>query len=126
SIEETATQVKVRSVINDKVYTRTATDSSNRRKYGQLQYVETAATELNLSQLQQRANTRLSQKRGVKHTLDSLNVMGNPVLKSALRVRIDISELNLKKNMYIDTDTHTFSGDQHLTALTVVDRNFVP
>lgn len=126
SIEETATQVKVRSVINDKIYTRTATDSPNRRKYGQLQYVEIAQTELNLSQLQQRANTRLSQKRGVKHTLDSLNVIGNPILKSALRVRIDIPELNLKKNMYIDTDTHTFSGDQHLTTLTVVDRNFVP
>lgn len=126
SIEETATQVKVRTTINDKVYTRTATDSSGRSKFGRLQHVEFAQTELNLAQLQQRANTRLSQKKGVKHTLNSVNVIGNAALISAVPIQIVIPELSVDKKMFIDTDTHTFSGEKHLASLTLVDRNFVP
>lgn len=126
SIEETATQVKVRTVINDKVYTRSATDRTGQNKFGQLQYVETAATELNMAQLQQRATTRLNQKKGVKRTLDSLNALGDPTVISSMPIRIEIPELGLKMKMYVDTDTHMFSGAKHTMSLNVVDRNYVP
>ena len=126
SIEESATRVKVRMQKDDKVFTATARDDAGARKFGVLQHVETVTDELNQAQLQQRANVRQSQMKGVKSKLDSVQAVGIPDLQSGLPVHIRISELNIKKNYWIDVDSHTFYGSSHQMQLNLVEVNTIP
>ncbi|KYG33890.1 hypothetical protein [Alkalihalobacillus trypoxylicola] len=124
--EDTATKVKLRMQKEDKTYTAVANDSAGRNKYGILQYTETVTEDLNQAQLQQRANVRQSQRRGVKRKLSSIQAIGIDEVQSGLPVRVIIPEISVNQNYWVDKDIHTFRGNTHTMVLNVIRTNAIP
>gem|GEM_PF-507762 len=103
-----------------------ASDSGARSKYGILQHVERVSGEINQAQLQKRADVRLSQKKGVKKELKSIQALGIPGLQSGMPVRIIIPDIGIKKTYWIDQDSHEFKGTKHTMTIDVVEKNTIP
>ncbi|QHZ46380.1 XkdQ/YqbQ family protein [Bacillus sp. NSP9.1] len=126
SINDTATRVKMRRQKDKKTYTATASDSSGIKKYGVLQYVETVSDNINQAQLQQRANVRQSQKKGVQKELKGILALGIPDLQSGMPVYISIPEAGIKQKYWVDKDKHEFKGSKHTMTIDVVSKNNTP
>ncbi|MDI6562639.1 XkdQ/YqbQ family protein [Bacillus altitudinis] len=103
-----------------------ANDSAARSKYGILQHVERVSGEINQAQLQKRADVRLSQKKGVKKELKSIQALGIPELQSGMPIRIIIPDIGIKKTYWIDQDSHEFKGTKHTMTIDVVEKNTIP
>ncbi|UDB47299.1 XkdQ/YqbQ family protein [Bacillus safensis] len=103
-----------------------ANDSAARSKYGILQHVERVSGEINQAQLQKRADVRLSQKKGVKKELKSIQALGIPGLQSGMPIRIIIPDIGIKKTYWIDQDSHEFKGTKHTMTIDVVEKNTIP
>ncbi|PRP52928.1 phage portal protein [Bacillus halotolerans] len=126
SINDTATRVVLRRQKDNKTYKASAKDSSGLNKYGVLQYTETVTDEINQAQLQQRANVRLAEKKGVKKELKNIQAIGIPEVQSGLPVYISIPEAGIKKTYWVDTDRHEFKGTKHTMTIDVVEKNTMP
>ncbi|MCY8720092.1 XkdQ/YqbQ family protein [Bacillus sp. S10C12M] len=126
SINDTATRVVLRRQKDNRTYKASAKDSSGLNKYGVLQYTETVTDDINQAQLQQRANVRLSEKKGVKKELKNIQAVGIPEVQSGLPVYISIPEAGIKKTYWVDTDRHEFKGTKHTMTLDVVEKNTLP
>ncbi|MGQ9007026.1 XkdQ/YqbQ family protein [Bacillus stercoris] len=126
SINDTATQVVLRRQKDNKTYKASAKDSSGLNKYGVLQYTETVTDDINQAQLQQRADVRLAEKKGVKKELKNIQAVGIPEVQSGLPVYISIPEAGIKKTYWVDTDRHEFKGTKHTMTIDVVEKNTMP
>ncbi|MFO3788755.1 phage portal protein [Bacillus mojavensis] len=126
SINDTATRVVLRRQKDNKTYKASAKDSSGLNKYGVLQYTETVTDEINQAQLQQRADVRLAEKKGVKKELKNIQAVGIPEVQSGLPVYISIPEAGIKKTYWVDTDRHEFKGTKHTMTIDVVEKNTMP
>lgn len=126
SINDTATRVVLRRQKDNKTYKASAKDSSGLNKYGVLQYTETVTDDINQAQLQQRADVRLSEKKGVKKELKNIQAVGIPEVQSGLPVYISIPEAGIKKTYWVDTDRHEFKGTKHTMTIDVVEKNTMP
>ncbi|MEC1667803.1 phage portal protein [Bacillus mojavensis] len=126
SINDTATRVVLRRQKDNKTYKASAKDSSGLNKYGVLQYTETVTDEINQAQLQQRADVRLAEKKGVKKELKNIQAVGIPEVRSGLPVYISIPEAGIKKTYWVDTDRHEFKGTKHTMTIDVVEKNTMP
>ncbi|MCC2526895.1 XkdQ/YqbQ family protein [Bacillus halotolerans] len=126
SINDTATRVVMRRQKDNKTYKASAKDSSGLNKYGVLQYTETVTDEINQAQLQQRADVRLAEKKGVKKELKNIQAIGIPEVQSGLPVYISIPEAGIKKTYWVDTDRHEFKGTKHTMTIDVVEKNTMP
>ncbi|MEK4377530.1 XkdQ/YqbQ family protein [Bacillus sp. FSL R5-0434] len=126
SINDTATRVMLRRQKDNKTYKASAKDSSGLNKYGVLQYTETVTDEINQAQLQQRADVRLAEKKGVKKELKNIQAIGIPEVQSGLPVYISIPEAGIKKTYWVDTDRHEFKGTKHTMTIDVVEKNTMP
>lgn len=126
SINDTATRVVLRRQKDNKTYKASAKDSSGLNKYGVLQYTETVTDDINKAQLQQRADVRLAEKKGVKKELKNIQAVGIPVVQSGLPVYISIPEAGIKKTYWVDTDRHEFKGTKHTMTIDVVEKNTMP
>ncbi|MEG7354671.1 phage portal protein [Bacillus inaquosorum] len=126
SINDTATRVVLRRQKDKKTYKASAKDSSGLNKYGVLQYTETVTDDINQAQLQQRADVRLAEKKGVKKELKNIQAVGIPVVQSGLPVYISIPEAGIKKTYWVDTDRHEFKGTKHTMTIDVVEKNTMP
>ncbi|AUS13504.1 phage portal protein [Bacillus subtilis] len=126
SINDTATRVVLRRQKDNKTYKASAKDSSGLNKYGVLQYTETVTDDINQAQLQQRADVRLAEKKGVKKELKNIQAVGIPEVQSGLPVYISIPEAGIKKNYWVDTDRHEFKGTKHTMTIDVVEKNTMP
>ncbi len=126
SINDTATRVVLRRQKDNKTYKASAKDSSGLNKYGVLQYTETVTDEINQAQLQQRADVRLAEKKGVKKELKNIQAIGIPEVQSGLPVYISIPEAGIKKIYWVDTDRHEFKGTKHTMTIDVVEKNTMP
>lgn len=126
SINDTATRVVLRRQKDNKTYKASAKDSSGLNKYGVLQYTETVTDEINQAQLQQRADVRLAEKKGVKKELKNIQAIGIPEVQSGLPVYISIPEAGIKKTYWVDTDRHEFKGTKHTMTIDVVEKNTMP
>ncbi|MCC8352386.1 phage portal protein [Bacillus halotolerans] len=126
SINDTATRVVLRRQKDNKTYKASAKDSSGLNKYGVLQYTETVTDEINQAQLQQRADVRLAEKKGVKKELKNIQAIGIPEVQSGLPVFISIPEAGIKKTYWVDTDRHEFKGTKHTMTIDVVEKNTMP
>ncbi|OEC80058.1 MULTISPECIES: XkdQ/YqbQ family protein [Bacillus] len=126
SINDTATRVVLRRQKDNKTYKVSAKDSSGLNKYGVLQYTETVTDEINQAQLQQRADVRLAEKKGVKKELKNIQAIGIPEVQSGLPVYISIPEAGIKKIYWVDTDRHEFKGTKHTMTIDVVEKNTMP
>lgn len=126
SINDTATRVVLRRQKDNKTYKASAKDSSGLNKYGVLQYTETVTDEINQAQLQQRADVRLAEKKGVKKELKNIQAIGIPEVQSGLPVYISIPEAGIKKIYWVDTDRHEFKGTKHTMTIDVVEKNAMP
>lgn len=126
SINDTATRVVLRRQKDNKTYKASAKDSSGLNKYGVLQYTETVTDEINQAQLQQRADVRLAEKKGVKKELKNIQAIGIPEVQSGLPVYISIPEAGIKKIYWVDTDRHEFKGTKHTMIIDVVEKNTMP
>ncbi len=126
SINDTATRVVLRWQKDNKTYKASAKDSSGLNKYGVLQYTETVTDDINQAQLQQRADVRLAEKKGVKKELKNIQAVGIPEVQSGLPVYISIPEAGIKKTYWVDTDRHEFKGTKHTMTIDVVEKNTMP
>ncbi|MCY8288106.1 MULTISPECIES: XkdQ/YqbQ family protein [unclassified Bacillus (in: firmicutes)] len=126
SINDTATRVVLRRQKDNRTYKASAKDSSGLNKYGVLQYTETVTDDINQAQLQQRADVRLAEKKGVKKELKNIQAVGIPEVQSGLPVYISIPEAGIKKTYWVDTDRHEFKGTKHTMTLDVVEKNTLP
>lgn len=126
SINDTATRVVLRRQKDNKTYKVSAKDSSALNKYGVLQYTETVTDDINEAQLQQRADVRLAEKKGVKKELKNIQAVGIPEVQSGLPVYISIPEAGIKKTYWVDTDRHEFKGTKHTMTIDVVEKNTMP
>lgn len=126
SINDTATRVVLRRQKDNKTYKASAKDSLGLNKYGVLQYTETVTDEINQAQLQQRADVRLAEKKGVKKELKNIQAIGIPEVQSGLPVYISIPEAGIKKTYWVDTDRHEFKGTKHTMTIDVVEKNTMP
>ncbi|MGV4320710.1 XkdQ/YqbQ family protein [Bacillus mojavensis] len=126
SINDTATRVVLRRQKDNKTHKASAKDSSGLNKYGVLQYTETVTDEINQAQLQQRADVRLAEKKGVKKELKNIQAVGIPEVQSGLPVYISIPEAGIKKTYWVDTDRHEFKGTKHTMTIDVVEKNTMP
>lgn len=99
SINDTATRVVLRRQKDNKTYKASAKDSSGVNKYGVLQYTETVTDDINQAQLQQRADVRLAEKKGVKKELKNIQAVGIPEVQSGLPVYISIPEAGDRKSV---------------------------
>ncbi|MDL9995509.1 XkdQ/YqbQ family protein [Bacillus stercoris] len=126
SINDTATRVVLRQQKDNKTYKASAKDSSGLNKYGVLQYTETVTDDINQAQLQQRADVRLAEKKGVKKELKNIQAVGIPEVQSGLPVYISIPEAGIKKTYWVDTDRHEFKGTKHTMTIDVVEKNTMP
>lgn len=126
SINDTATRVVLRRQKDNKTYKASAKDSSGLNKYGVLQYTETVTDEINQAQLQQRADVRLAEKKGVKKELKNIQAIGIPEVQSGLPVYISIPEAGIKKTYWVDTDRHEFKGTKYTMTIDVVEKNTMP
>ncbi|CUB24191.1 Phage late control gene D protein (GPD) [Bacillus subtilis] len=126
SINDTATRVVLRRQKDNKTYKTSAKDSSGLNKYGVLQYTETVTDDINQAQLQQRADVRLAEKKGVKKELKNIQAVGIPEVQSGLPVYISIPEAGIKKTYWVDTDRHEFKGTKHTMTIDVVEKNTMP
>ncbi|MGY2642783.1 XkdQ/YqbQ family protein [Bacillus inaquosorum] len=126
SINDTATRVVLRRQKDNKTYKASAKDSSGLNKYGVLQYTETVTDDINQAQLQQRADVRLAEKKGVKKELKNIQAVGIPEVQSGLPVYISIPEAGIKKTYWVDTDRHEFKGTKHTMTIDVVEKNTMP
>lgn len=126
SINDTATRVVLRRQKDNKTYKASAKDSSGLNKYGVLQYTETVTDDINQAQLQQRADVRLAEKKGVKKELKNIQAVGIPEVQSGLPVFISIPEAGIKKTYWVDTDRHEFKGTKHTMTIDVVEKNTMP
>ncbi|PTU28175.1 phage portal protein [Bacillus subtilis] len=126
SINDTATRVVLRRQKDNKTYKASAKDSSGVNKYGVLQYTETVTDDINQAQLQQRADVRLAEKKGVKKELKNIQAVGIPEVQSGLPVYISIPEAGIKKTYWVDTDRHEFKGTKHTMTIDVVEKNTMP
>ncbi|TYS25022.1 phage portal protein [Bacillus subtilis] len=126
SINDTATRVVLRGQKDNKTYKASAKDSSGLNKYGVLQYTETVTDDINQAQLQQRADVRLAEKKGVKKELKNIQAVGIPEVQSGLPVYISIPEAGIKKTYWVDTDRHEFKGTKHTMTIDVVEKNTMP
>ncbi|MFT4401301.1 phage portal protein [Bacillus sp. SW14] len=126
SINDTATRVVLRRQKDKKAYKASAKDSSGVNKYGVLQYTETVTDDINQAQLQQRADVRLAEKKGVKKELKNIQAVGMPEVQSGLPVYISIPEAGIKKTYWVDTDRHEFKGTKHTMTIDVVEKNTMP
>lgn len=126
SINDTATRVVLRRQKENKTYKASAKDNSGLNKYGVLQYTETVTDEINQAQLQQRADVRLAEKKGVKKELKNIQAIGIPEVQSGLPVYISIPEAGIKKIYWVDTDRHEFKGTKHTMTIDVVEKNTMP
>ncbi|UTL74627.1 XkdQ/YqbQ family protein [Bacillus halotolerans] len=126
SINDTATRVVLRRQKDNKTYKASAKDNSGLNKYGVLQYTETVTDEINQAQLQQRADVRLAEKKGVKKELKNIQAIGIPEVQSGLPVYISIPEAGIKKIYWVDTDRHEFKGTKHTMTIDVVEKNTMP
>ncbi|MEK5082453.1 XkdQ/YqbQ family protein [Bacillus sp. FSL H8-0515] len=126
SINDTATRVVLRRQKDNRTYKASVKDSSGLNKYGVLQYTETVTDDINQAQLQQRADVRLAEKKGVKKELKNIQAVGIPEVQSGLPVYISIPEAGIKKTYWVDTDRHEFKGTKHTMTLDVVEKNTLP
>ncbi|MCY7950793.1 phage portal protein [Bacillus inaquosorum] len=126
SINDTATRVVLRRQKDNKTYKASSKDSSGLNKYGVLQYTETVTDDINQAQLQQRADVRLAEKKGVKKELKNIQAIGIPEVQSGLPVYISIPEAGIKKTYWVDTDRHEFKGTKHTMTIDVVEKNTMP
>ncbi|ARV44574.1 phage portal protein [Bacillus subtilis] len=126
SINDTATRVVLRRQKDNKTYKASAKDSSGLNKYGVLQYTETVTDDINQAQLQQRADVRLAEKKGVKKELKNIQAVGLPEVQSGLPVYISIPEAGVKKTYWVDSDRHEFKGTKHTMTIDVVEKNTMP
>lgn len=126
SINDTATRVVLRRQKDNKTYKASAKDSSGLNKYGVLQYTETVTDDINQAQLQQRADVRLAEKKGVKKEPKNIQAVGIPEVQSGLPVYISIPEAGIKKTYWVDTDRHEFKGTKHTMTIDVVEKNTMP
>ncbi|MCY7980352.1 phage portal protein [Bacillus inaquosorum] len=126
SINDTATRVVLRRQKDNKTYKASAKDSSGLNKYGVLQYTETVTDDINQAQLQQRADVRLAEKKGVKKELKNIQAVGIPEVQSGLPVYISIPEAGIKKTYWVDTDRHEFKGTKHTMTIDIVEKNTMP
>ncbi|MHA6488018.1 XkdQ/YqbQ family protein [Bacillus cabrialesii] len=126
SINDTATRVVLRRQKDNKTYKASAKDSSGLNKYGVLQYTETVTDDINQAQLQQRADVRIAEKKGVKKELKNIQAVGIPEVQSGLPVYISIPEAGIKKTYWVDTDRHEFKGTKHTMTIDVVEKNTMP
>lgn len=125
SIQETATKVKMVSGEGAKPITVTVVDDAGQKQFGTLQYVEKISETMNEAKLKERANKTLLEKKGVKRTLD-LEAIGIETVTSSLAIYVKIPEIRMTRTFFVDTDTHTFSGNRHTMSLKLVEKNEYP
>lgn len=125
SIQETATKVKMMSGEGAKPVTVTVVDAAGKKQFGTLQYVEKVSEALNEAKLKERANKVLAEKKGAKRTLD-LEAVGIENVTSSLAIYVEIPEIRMTRTFFVDTDTHTFSGNKHTMSLKLVEKHEYP
>ncbi|MDO7787120.1 XkdQ/YqbQ family protein [Desulforamulus aquiferis] len=123
SIEDTFTRVKLEAGEEKKTIIATAKNDELDRQFGILQYYEKVSDKVNKGQLQERANQILKNKGKVNKTFSLDNVLGIPDCISGQAIHVISQDLGIKNGYYIEEDTHTFVGNEHIMILKLQETN---
>lgn len=121
SIEETKTRIKLLS--SEGTVLAQEQDTALEQKIGIFQDVQTPDESLTTAQIKSLAKTLLQEKKVTQHTLSLSEILGKTEVISGVGVFIRIPHLGLNKTFYVDSDTHTFTGNLHTMSL---ELNLVP
>lgn len=123
SIYDTRTRLKLTTQVtktkgtSEKVK-KTYKNTSLEKKIGMFQDIEQVDSKITRTELQRRINTFKEEKALVKKTM-KITAAGNISIISGVCVHIYIPQLNEKRLMYVDEDTHTFERGRHQMKVTL-------
>lgn len=115
SIENVKTRVKLLS--DEGTVLAEASDAGLEKKLGIMQDVETPDETLNSAQVNALVKSLLAEKSKPSRNLSLTNALGSPEIISGVGVFIIIPHLDIKRTLYVDSDTHTFKGKLHTMSL---------
>ncbi len=115
SIENVKTRVKLLS--DEGTVLAEASDAGLEKKLGIMQDVETPDETLNSAQVNALVKSLLAEKSKPSRNLSLTNALGSPEIISGVGVFIIIPHLDIKRTLYVDSDTHTFKGNLHTMSL---------
>lgn len=134
SIEDTYTQAKLTSTTSAKAkdgkevkstHIAKVDNPTTKKRFGTLQYYEEVSDELNKAQLMQRATAIMMEKGKVGETF-SIDALGIAPVISGSAIYVIAKELGVGRAFYVDEDSHTFSGNEHMMSLTLTKTDDLP
>lgn len=121
SLESVKTRIKLYS--KEGTVIAQEQDSALEQKIGILQEIDTPDESLTTAQIKTLAKTLLQENKATEQSLSLNDVIGITDVISGVGVFVKIDHLGLNKTFYVDSDSHTFSGNLHTMSLTL---NLVP
>lgn len=115
SIETVKTRIKLLS--GEGTVLAQEQDAGLEQKIGIFQDINTPDERLTTAQIKTLAKTLLGELKTPERSLSLNEVLGTPDAISGVGVFIKIPHLGLNKTFYIDSDTHTFTGNLHTMSL---------
>lgn len=115
SLESVKTRVKLLSSEGTVLAQEQADDIES--KIGMFQEIETPDESLSTAQIKKLAKTLLQEKSTTEISLSLSEILGLPDVISGVAVFINIPHVGLNKTFYVDSDTHTFTGNLHTMSL---------
>lgn len=126
SIDDMRNQVKVTGGDEEKApLSATTRDSALIDRFGIMQHLENADSDLNQSQIEQLA-AKLLDDLGKINDEASVEVLGNVEVTSGTAVYVKDSLTNIVGAFYVITDSHTFSNGIHRMSLTISGDESLP
>lgn len=125
SIENTFTKVKLVHEENDTTIIATAENGDLQKKFGMIQYFEKVTDSVTQAQLNERAKATMSEK-GVKSKTLSLTALGITDVISGSAIHVIEENLNIAKGFFVDEDTHSFKGNEHIMDLKLEETDTLP
>ena len=116
SIEKVKTRYKLYS--DEDTVTAWTIDNGLESSLGVMQEVETTRDTLTVSQAIDRTKEKLKQLVRAEESI-SVEALGIPDIISGVAVYVIIPYLGIKQTYYVDSDTHTFTDNQHKMSLTL-------
>lgn len=118
SIEKVRTRIKLLS--SEGTVLAEAKDEALEKKIGIMQEIETPDESLNSAQINELANSLLAEQKLPTKTLSLNNVLGLTDVISGIGCFVIIPHTDLNRTLYVEQDSHTFTGDSHFMALKLV------
>ena len=118
SIESVRTRIKLLS--KEGTVLAEAKDTALEKKIGIMQEIDTPDESLSDAQIKELADSMLAEQKTPAKALTLTNVLGLPDVISGVGVFVIIPHIEINRTLYVEQDSHTFTGDTHQMTLKLV------